>query len=379
PPSWDRWTCASGRRTGDPMIENGLYDFIYGISLWLMQVIAWPINNLLGWYGLGGWLISPGVVVFITTLLAALVVFIVGFLVSITFIWEERKVLGRLMDRRGTQVGFLGLFQNFADGLKTFIKEHIIPDDVDKQLFNLAPVLLIAMSCLMICLIPIGPDFYLADLQAGLLLVFAIFSLAPFAILMAGWSSNNKYTVMGGMRAAAQLIAYEVPILLSVAGVVVIVGSLNFMDIVAFQQENIWLIIPLFIGALVFFIGVIAEVERIPFDLPEAEAELVEGWMTEYGGFRWGLIMLSEYVRGFAASGVLVLLFLGGWAGPDFIWPEVWFLIKMFLVFALFIWVRGALMRVTTKQILGLGWTKLMPLALINLGIAIALKMGGWL
>jgi NADH-quinone oxidoreductase subunit H len=361
------------------MIANGLYDFIHGIALWLLQVIAWFFNNILAWYGVGTWFVSPGVVEFLTTLLVALVVFIVGFLVSITFIWEERKILGRLMDRRGTQVGFLGLFQNFADGLKTFIKEHIVPDEVDKQLFNLAPVLLIAMSCFMICLIPIGPDFFMADLNAGLLLVFAVFSLAPFAILMAGWASNNKYTVIGGMRAAAQLIAYEVPLLLAVAAVVVIVGSFNFMEIVSFQQDNIWLIVPMFLGALVFFISVIAEVERIPFDLPEAEAELVEGWQTEYGGFRWGLIMLSEYVRGFAACGVFVLLFLGGWAGPDFIWPEVWFLIKMFLLFGLWIWVRGALMRVTTKQILSIGWTKLMPLALVNLGIAIALKMGGWL
>lgn len=361
------------------MEANGLYEFIYGIALWLLQVIAWPFNNVLGWKDVGSWFVSAGVADFVTTLLAAVIVFAVGFLVSITFIWEERKVLGRLMDRRGTQVGFLGLFQNFADGLKTFIKEHIIPDEVDKQLFNLAPVLLIAMSCLMMCLIPIGPAFYLTNLNAGLLLVFAIFSLAPFAILMAGWASNNKYTVMGGMRAAAQLIAYEVPILLAVAGVVVLTGSFNLFEIVQFQQDNLWLILPLFLGALVFFIAAIAEVERIPFDLPEAEAELVEGWMTEYGGFRWGLIMLSEYVRGFAASGLFVLLFLGGWSGPDFIWPEIWFLIKIFLVFAMFIWVRGALMRVTTKQILGIGWTKLMPIALINLGIAIALRMGGWL
>jgi NADH-quinone oxidoreductase subunit H len=360
------------------MDANGLYQFVYGIALWLMQVIAWPFNNLLGWESVGGWFVSPGVVDFLTTLLAALIVFIVGFLISITFIWQERKTLGRLMDRRGTQVGFLGLFQNFADGLKTFIKEHIIPDEVDKQLFNLAPVLLIAMSCLMMCLIPLGPAFYLANLPAGLLVVFAVFSLAPFAILMAGWSSNNKYTVMGGMRAAAQLIAYEVPILLSVAAVVVLAGSLNFFDIVAVQQDTVWFIIPLIIGFIVFLISAIAEVERIPFDLPEAEAELVEGWMTEYGGFRWGLIMLSEYVRGFAASGLIVLLFLGGWDGPSFIWPEIWTMLKMFMVFGLFIWIRGALFRVTTKQILSLGWTKLMPLALVNLGIAIALKMGGW-
>ncbi|MEM0448822.1 MAG: NADH-quinone oxidoreductase subunit NuoH [Methanomassiliicoccales archaeon] len=360
------------------MEANGLYEFVYGIALWLMQVLAWPFNNLLGWHGFAGWLVSPGVVHFLTTLLAALIVFIVGFLISITFIWQERKMLGRLMDRRGTQVGVLGLFQNFADGLKTFIKEHIIPEEVDKQLFDLAPVLLIAISCLMIGLIPLGPAFYMANLPAGLLLVFAVFSLAPFAILIAGWASNNKYTVIGGMRAAAQLIAYEVPILLSVASVVVLAGSLNFFDIVSAQQATMWYVIPLFIGFLVFFISAIAEVERIPFDLPEAEAELVEGWMTEYGGFRWGLIMLSEYVRGFAASGLIVLLFLGGWSGPSFLWSEIWTVLKMFLVFGLFIWIRGALMRITTKQILSIGWTKLMPLALINLGIAIALKIGGW-
>jgi len=354
---------------------NGLYEFSYGIALWLMSVLAY-IFNWLTLEGIATWLTSTNVVYFVTVVIVALIVFIVGFLVSITFIWQERKILGRLMDRRGTQVGVLGLFQNFADGLKAFIKEIIIPKDVDKWVYDAAPVILIGMSILMIGLIPLSPDFALANLQTGLLLIFAIFSIAPFAILIGGWASNNKYTVMGGMRAAGQLISYEVPLLLSMAGVVILTGTFNLGEIVA-QQQSIWFFIPLFLGFIVFLTSIIAEVERIPFDLPEAEAELVEGWMTEYGGMRFGLIMLSEYVRGYAACGVAVILFLGGWNGPSFLWPEIWFLIKLFILFAIFIWVRGALVRVTTKQILNIGWTKLMPLALINIGVAVALKMTG--
>jgi NADH-quinone oxidoreductase subunit H len=353
-----------------------LYSFAYGLALWICEVIAWVFNTI-GATGIGGWLVTPGVVEFLQIIIVALIVFIVGFLVSITFIWEERKVLGRLMDRRGTQVGFLGLFQNFADGLKAFIKEIIIPKDVDKWVYDAAPVILIGISCFMIGLIPWGPDFYLANLTNGVLLVFAAFSIAPFAILIGGWASNNKYTVMGGMRAAGQLISYEVPLLLSVASVVVLSGSLNFLVIVQQQQDSIWYIFPLIIGFIVFIVALIAEIERIPFDLPEAEAELVEGWMTEYGGMRFGLVMLAEYVRAYVACSIAVLLFLGGWSGPSFIWPEVWFLLKVFLLFAFFIWVRGALLRVTTKQILGIGWKRLMPLALVNLGIAIALRMTG--
>jgi len=356
---------------------NGLFEFAYGLSLWLMQVVAW-IFNFIGLHDVADWFTSSGVVYFLTNAVAALIVFIVGFLISITFIWEERKILGRLMDRRGTQVGVLGLFQNFADGLKAFVKEIIIPKDVDIWVYNAAPVILIGMSCMMIGLVPLSPDFALANLQIGLLLIFAVFSIAPFAILIGGWASNNKYTVMGGMRAAGQLIAYEVPLLLSVASVVVLTGTFNLGEIVA-QQQNIWFFIPLILGFIVFLTSIIAELERIPFDLPEAEAELVEGWMTEYGGMRFGLIMLSEYVRGYAACSVAVILFLGGWNGPSFIWPEIWFILKVFILFAIFIWVRGALVRVTTKQILHIGWKVLMPLALVNLGIAIAIKMLGWL
>jgi NADH-quinone oxidoreductase subunit H len=354
----------------------GLYEFVQGISVWLMGIVGW-IFDFITLQGVADWFRSSGVVWFLTNFIVALLVFIVGFLVSITFIWEERKVLGRLMDRRGTQVGVLGLFQNFADGLKAFVKEIIIPTEVDKWVYDAAPVILIGFSALMIGLIPMSDSWMLSNLPAGLLMVFAIFSIAPFAILIGGWASNNKYTVMGGMRAAAQLISYEVPLLLSLVGVVVLVGSFSFADIVHFQQSHTWLVIPQIIGFIVFTVAAMAEVERIPFDLPEAEAELVEGWMTEYGGMRFGLMMLSEYIRAYAACSVAVLLFLGGWDGPSFIWPEIWFILKVLMLFALWIWVRGALVRVTTKQILSLGWTRLLPLALVNLAVAVTLRVTG--
>jgi NADH-quinone oxidoreductase subunit H len=173
-----------------------------------------------------------------------------------------------------------------------------------------------------------------------------------------------------------------VPLLLSVVGVVILAGSLNFFEIVAWQQENIWLAVPLIIGFFVFLISMIAEVERVPFDLPEAEAELVEGWQTEYGGMRFGLIMMSEYARGFVGASIATLLFLGGWDMPGFLSfvPDgLWFLLKMFIVFGVFIWIRGALPRVRTDQILNLGWKRLLPLAVINIAIAIAFKTAGWL
>ena len=354
----------------------GLYEFVNGIAVFLMQIVGW-IFNTITLTGVANWFQSTGVVWFVTQALAALVVFIVAFLVSITFIWEERKILGRLMDRRGTQVGVLGLFQNFADGLKAFIKEIIIPTEVDKWIYNAAPVILIGASALMMGFIPMSDSWSIANISVGLLFVFAVFSIAPFAILIGGWASNNKYTVMGGMRAAAQLISYEIPLLLSMVGVVVLVGSFSFADIVHSQEQNTWLFIPEILGFIVFIVAAIAEVERIPFDLPEAEAELVEGWQTEYGGMRFGLIMLSEYIRAFVACSVAVLLFFGGWAGPDWLWPEIWFILKVLILFAFWIWIRGALVRVTTKQILSLGWTRLMPLALVNLAIAISLKVAG--
>jgi NADH-quinone oxidoreductase subunit H len=357
---------------------SALYAFFSGIATWLMGIVGW-IFDFLTLHGIADWFRSPGVVEFVSYFIVALIVFIVGFLISITFIWQERKSLGRIMDRRGTQVGVLGLFQNFADGLKAFIKEIIIPVEVDHRVFDWMPVILIGSSAIMIGLIPLSDEWVLSNLTTGLLLIFAVFSIAPFAILIAGWASNNKYTVIGGMRSAAQLISYEVPLLLSVVGIVLLTGvnGLNLATIVQVQENTIWFIVPQIIGFFVFMVAIVAELERLPFDLPEAEAELVEGWMTEYGGMRFGLILLAEYVRGYAGSALAVILFLGGWSGP-FLPPEIWFIIKLFIVFGVFIWVRASVPRVRTDQILNIGWKRLMPLALVNLAVAIGLKLAGW-
>jgi len=351
-----------------------------GLIHWLMVDVIGEILNWLHLYGLADWLGSSGVLHILTIIVVGLIILVVGMLVSITLIWQDRKMLGRFMDRVGTQVGPFGLFQNFADALKVLVKEYIIPDAADRLIYPLAPILIIGLSMAMFVTIPYSQGFYMSNSDLSVILTLAILAVVPFAVLMGGWASNNKYTLIGGMRAAAQTCAYEVPLLLSVASVVVLTGSMNFMDIVAFQYENTWLVIPLIIGFIVFLVSIIAEVERVPFDLPEAEAELVEGWQTEYGGMRFGLIMMSQYARSFVGASLIVLLFFGGWHGPfaDYIPAGIWFVVKVFLVFILFVWAWAAFPRIRTDQILDLCWKRLLPLAAINLFIAVFFKTMGW-
>jgi NADH-quinone oxidoreductase subunit H len=358
-----------------------IWQFLYGLVHWLHVDIIGPIVGWLGLHGLESWLGSPGVLNFVTIVMVALIIFTIGMLVAITHIWQERKTLGRLMDRRGTQVGPIGLFQNFADALKVLVKEAIIPQAADPLVYNAAPVIIIGVSLFMFVTIPYSPGFYVANPEMSVLLTLAIFSLVPFGVLIGGWASNNKYTLIGGLRAAAQIIAYELPVLLSVVGGILVSGSLNFVEIVAYQQAHIWMVVPMILGFFVFIISMNAELERVPFDLPEAEAELVEGWMTEFGGMKFGLIMMSEYARGFVGSAIATLLFLGGWDMPSFLQfipDELWFLAKVVAGFGLFIWLRGALPRVRTDQILAIGWKSLLPLASINIFIAIVFKTLGW-
>jgi len=352
---------------------------MHDLSQWIGDVFTWlfRLTGIQEIQGIGNWANDPGPVTFLAIVLTCVIFFVGAFLVGLTVIWQERKTLGRIMDRRGTQVGMIGLFQNFADGIKCLLKEIIIPKEADEKLYTYAVVGIIATSAMLLGLVPWSDRFFVANVPLALLVGLAVFSLAPFFILIGGWASNNKYTVIGGMRGAAQLIAYEVPLLLVVVSIVIMTGSLNFNDIVSYQQNHLWLFIPLFIGFVTFFTCGIAEAERVPFDLPEAEAELVEGWQTEYGGFRWGLIMLCDYLRAYIASALIAILFLGGWDGP-FLWPEMWFLLKTFFVFFIMIWVRAAMVRIRTDQILKIGWKRLLPLAVINLVVAVALKAMGW-
>ena len=361
------------------MAATTLFSLMHDLSQWIGDVFTWlfGVTGIKEIQGIGNWANDPGPVNFLAIVLTCVIFFVGAFLVGLTVIWQERKTLGRIMDRRGTQVGMIGLFQNFADGIKTLLKEIIIPKEADERLYTYAVVGIIATSAMLLGLVPWSDRYFVANVPLALLVGLAVFSLAPFFILIGGWASNNKYTVIGGMRGAAQLIAYEVPLLLVVVSIVIMTGSLNFNEIVSYQQNHLWLFIPLFIGFVTFFTCGIAESERVPFDLPEAEAELVEGWQTEYGGFRWGLIMLCDYLRAYIASALIAILFLGGWDGP-FLWPEMWFLLKTFFVFFIMIWVRAAMVRIRTDQILKIGWKRLLPLAVINLVVAVALKAMGW-
>ncbi|MDR0791140.1 MAG: NADH-quinone oxidoreductase subunit NuoH [Methanomassiliicoccaceae archaeon] len=367
-------------------VYNLPYDIGYKIWEIISGTLAWLINLIFPGNGLSETLVSNqmltnlGAVLFMVVL-----IFAVAFIINLTMIWQERKVLGRMMDRRATRVGPLGYLQNLADGLKTFLKENVMPAKADKKGYMWALTILIGTSVLLACMIPLSHRWFIVDYNAGLLIIFGLFAIAPFMILVAGWSQNNKYSLLGGLRAAAQMIAYEVPILLVFASVALMAGSFNINAIVDAQADTMWFIVPQIIGFIVFIIAAIAEAERIPFDLPEAEAELVEGWQTEYSGMKWGLIMLGDYFRGYVACALIVILFLGGWYLP-FIdvsvqqqWiPELVFLLKVFLVFFVFAWVRAAHCRVRTDQILNIGWKVLLPLSVINLLIVAVLMHGGW-
>lgn len=381
--------------TFSDMMSNPWYKAFYGdtynlpfdIGYKLWEIIggglAWLINLIFPGNGLSTWLISDGVLVGGGMLLFMVIVFLVVFVGILIALWEERKVLGRLMDRRGTMIGMKGFLQCVADGLKTFVKENTIPKKVDKMVYFWSLGLVIGISVLIACMVPLSSRWFVVNYDAGLLLIMGLFAMAPFMILVSGWAQNNKYTLIGGMRAAELMISYEVPMLIIIATASLMAGSFNIGDIVAAQNSTMWYIIPMFIGFIAFFFCAIAESERVPFDLAEAEAELVEGWQTEYAGMKWSLIMLADYLRGYVACAMIVILFLGGWNIPfvpesvnNFL-PEVVFLLKVWLVFFFMVMIRGALPRVRTDQILNIGWRVFMPLSVINLVIVLLLKIGG--
>jgi len=364
-------------------VFNLPYEIAYRLWELLGGTLAWLLNIILPGNRVSDFLANDATFAsYIAIVLMVVIIFAVAFIINLTMIWEERKVLGRMMDRRATRVGPLGYLQNLADGLKTFLKENIMPAKADKKGYMWALTVLIGTSVLIACMIPLSSRWFIVDYNTGLLIIFGLFAIAPFMILVAGWSQNNKYSLIGGMRAAAQMVAYEVPMLIVLASVVLMAGSFNINDIVYAQMETTWYIFPLFIGFIVFLISAIAEAERIPFDLPEAEAELVEGWQTEYSGMKWGLIMLGDYFRGYVACALIVIMFLGGWTLPfigDGPIPELVFLLKVFLVFFIFAWVRAAHCRVRTDQILHFGWKVLLPLSVINLVIVLAIMLSGGL
>ncbi len=374
-----------------------LFDFCYGIIQWLVDLVNnlwyWLGDFLPWWFGdfftaVGDFAATHGHIAVMAILLEVIVIIAIALINVLNFIWLDRKFMGRMFDFYGPYyVGYRigGWLQNLADGMKLFVKEIITPTKADKLGFLLAPIIYVGSSFLALATIPLGRQFYIgtnADLAsmgvgASALIAFAFFAIAPFSILIAGWSSNNKYTLIGGMRSAAQMMSYEIPMLLTVASVFLLAGSFGFMDIVA-AQHDVWFCIPLFIGLVTFIICLAAEVEIQPFDLPEAEAELVEGWTTEYCGMRFGLFMMTGYLRAYIGGALATALFLGGWHGPAFLPDPIWFLMKAYIVFVLIEWARWSLPRVRVDQILAIGWKRLLPLAIVNLMIAVAVKSMGW-
>jgi NADH-quinone oxidoreductase subunit H len=294
---------------------------------------------------------------------------------ALFLIWVERKVSGHMQLRPGPmEVGPHGVLQSLADALKLMGKELITPEEVDKPIYWLAPIVVFLPVLLSFLVIPFSQTMIIRDMNVGIVLILAFSTLSVLAILMAGWSSNNKYSVFGAIRSVAQNVAYEIPLLVTVMSIILMVGSFKLSDIVAAQSRN-WFIVVQPLAFILYIICATAETNRAPFDLPEAESELVAGFHTEYTGMRFALFFLAEYTNMFIAAAVATVLFLGGWHGP--ILPgAVWFLIKVYAIVFLLMWFRWTFPRVRFDQLVTFAWKILIPLAFVNLLItAFVLKL----
>jgi len=298
---------------------------------------------------------------------------VIPLLIMVAYLtYAERKVLAWIQTRKGPNVvGPFGLYQPFADAIKMLMKETIIPSGSNRALFLLAPMLTFGLAMIAWAVIPVNGGWVLADINVGILYLFAISSLGVYGVIIAGWSSNSKYAFMGAMRSAAQMVSYEVSIGFVLVSVLLCVGSLNLSDIVL-AQRTIWFCIPLFPMFIIFFISALAETNRSPFDLPEGESEIVAGFFVEYSSLSFGLFFLGEYANMILMSALTSILFLGGWLGPFGILPQigpVWFLLKIFLCLFVFIWVRGTFPRFRYDQLMRLGWKVFLPASLLWLVI----------
>lgn len=290
--------------------------------------------------------------------------------------WLERKVLSRMQARYGpNRAGKFGLLQPFADLLKLIRKESFFPMSASNKMYIAAPLISTAAAILAFSVIPFGPGWHIwkwdvsgvvVNAPIALVLVFAIGSLGIYGFIIGGWASDSKYSLLGAMRTCAQLVSYEVSLALAVLGVVIQTQTLNLVDIVNYQIDNFWLFGPQFVGLVVFFLAGTAETARPPFDLPEADTEIVAGYHTEYAGMRWALFANAEYVNLITLSGLAVTLFFGGWHGPWAPLGPLWFLIKVFIVLFIFIWMRAALPRLRYDQLMRFGWKILLPVATLN-------------
>ena len=302
------------------------------------------------------WLIIGGV-------LAALLTIAPG------LIWLERRMLALWQDRYGpNRAGPFGILVVLADTIKLFFKEDWIPPFADKPVFVMAPAVVAITALMGFVIIPFAPGIIVVDLNIGILFFLAMSSIGAYSIILGGWASNNKYALLGAMRGAAQLISYEVFMGLSLMGVVILAGSFRLEDIIE-AQKGMWFVVPQFIGFVTFLIAGIAETHRLPFDIPEAESELIAGFHSEYSGMKFGVFFVGEYLGITLISSLVVALFFGGWLGPGFLPPLVWFILKTFVFIMLFILLRASMPRPRYDQLMEFGWKVLLPLTLINLWV----------
>lgn len=314
---------------------------------------------------LTGFIPSPEIVNFIVGLVGIGGIFAVIFSAALVLVYAERKVSAFMQVRLGpNRVGPGGLLQTVADMLKLLSKEDIMPCGVDKWMWILAPILLFIPAAMVYVVFPFDKGAILADLNIGIFFVLAVSAQSTLPFLMAGWSSNSKYAVIGGMRTVAQMLSYEIPLVFSVLGIVMLAGSMRMSDIVA-AQNGVWFILLQPFAFVIYVIAATAETNRAPFDLVEGESEIIAGPFTEYTGMRWAFFFLCEYANLVAVSAVAVTLFLGGWHGP-FLPGWVWFFLKIGFMIFLFMWLRWTFPRFRIDQMMGFGWKVLLPLSLAN-------------
>ncbi|MDO8682709.1 MAG: NADH-quinone oxidoreductase subunit NuoH [Armatimonadota bacterium] len=324
----------------------------------------------------------------IITIVKTFIVFVALMSMVPVMIWLERKVIADIQVRIGpNRAGPFGILQPIADAIKLFLKEDIIARDADKLVYFLAPAASIAPAIIAFAVVPFGDQFTMfghrivmqvADINIGILYILALSSLAVYGIVLAGWSSNNKYSLLGGIRSSAQMISYELPLGVALVGPILLSGSLTLRDMVDAQaRAGVWFIAPQFLAFVCYIISGFAETNRAPFDLPEAEQELTAGYHTEYSSFRFAMFFMAEYINMVTVTAIATTIFLGGWRGPFsniVILQPVWFLVKVFALLYVMIWVRGTLPRVRYDKLMRFGWKILLPISLINLLITAAVK-----
>lgn len=331
-----------------------------------------PFNAIVDWLEnlLVGWGLSSGLVVFIMSLIGVVVACAVVLVLDVFLVWVERKVVARFQDRLGpNRLGPFGLIQPIADVIKLLIKEDITPAGADKLVYNLAPILVLAAVLLLWAVIPFAPTILGADLNVGVLYVIAVGAIGTLGILMAGWASNNKYALLGAFRTVAQVISYEVPMVISLLVPVLLARSMSIQQIVV--KQEIWFIVAAPLAALIFLLSSIAELGRSPFDLPEAESEIVAGFHIEYTGMKFGLFYAGELLHALTVSALFACLFLGGWRGP---WVDtvpilgvVYLFVRAFFIYWVIMWVKYSMPRIRIDHMLNFNWKFLVPLSLVML------------